>query len=95
MDDIRCGVWVKEIVSGFTGVVTAVSHYISGCTHCCVEQRARKKDNGDTIEQWFDIRRLHTIAGKKRIVLADIDSPASEVGRSVGGPGPSCSNAHP
>ena len=95
MDDIRCGVWVEEIVSGFAGVVTAVSHYISGCTHCCVESETRQEDNGKVIEQWFDIRRLSAVAARNPIVLDDINTPIPETARPVGGPGPSCSNAHP
>ena len=54
---VECGVWVEDIISDFAGVVTGVAHYINGCTSCKVESSTRKED-GEVIEQWFDVRRL-------------------------------------
>jgi hypothetical protein len=59
MNDLL-GKKVKDQISGFTGVVTGVCHYITGC-HQLLIQPACKLD-GDAVEsRWMDMDRCEVM----------------------------------
>ena len=45
----------KDIITGFTGKVTAICRYITGKDRCGVSALNSK---GEPVEEWFDIERL-------------------------------------
>lgn len=56
---------VEDTISGFRGVITALTRYQNGNTRACVE--AMELDAGKPIqEQWLDVYRLR---------LIQVDSP--------------------
>jgi hypothetical protein len=58
---------VKDIISGFKGIVTGKCSYITGCEQFLVQPKSKKTDSKpDAV--WFDIDRLQSV-GKKIIKL--------------------------
>ena len=57
------GATVKEVISGFTGVVTGRVQYITGCFQYLITSR-----NADVKPVWYDEDRLES-SNKKKLVL--------------------------
>jgi hypothetical protein len=56
---IKLGQKVKDVVTGFEGIITGRAQYIYGCDQYCVVPKAR---DGKTAEgQWFDEGRIKII----------------------------------
>jgi len=96
MQDIKLGMKVKDIVSGFTGIVTSYTTFLNGCVRLCVDPPMKK--NGDFVEpRCFDIQQLViisavTTATKMIDGLASTKkSKAKEI--STGGPRPAVQRA--
>lgn len=51
---ITLGDRVKDKISGFTGVVTGIANYITGCIQYRVEADKLDKDGACLKIQWFD-----------------------------------------
>jgi hypothetical protein len=64
---IQNGDTVKDKVTGFTGVVTGVAEYLTGCRQCCVQPAA--KDGEFKAAHWFDDDRLSIEPGTIRVNL--------------------------
>jgi hypothetical protein len=63
---IELGDKVTDNVTGFTGVVTGLADYLTGCSQACVQPIL--KDDADWKEaRWFDVDRL-TITELKAVV---------------------------
>ena len=72
------GCSVRDVITGFTGIVTGVVYYITGCNQALVQPRT--KDDGSFVEsRWFDFDRLET-SGEvvAQLVINDpgFDAPA-------------------
>ncbi len=69
MDKIEAGDKVKDIVTGFEGIVIAVTHWLNGCTRMGVQSDVLK-DGLPTDTIWFDEPQLSLVeTGKvKRMV---------------------------
>lgn len=65
MAKIELGDKVKEVVTGFTGVVTGIASYLTGCDQACVTPRV-KEDGSHVSGQWYDVTRLEVL--KKGVV---------------------------
>jgi len=52
---------VKDIVTGFTGVVTGSVYYLTGCNQHLVVAKPKKK-NKKAVSVWYDDTRLLLIA---------------------------------
>ena len=64
---IELGVRVRDLITGFSGIVTGVCSYISGCHQALVVPPVDK--DGKMVDGlWFDIQRLEVVTGD-RIVL--------------------------
>ena len=71
------GVKVKDIVSGFQGIVTSRTEYLNGCIRYGVEAQELKKD-GDAHELWFDeavLERKSAGITRRMKNRADIEPP--------------------
>ncbi len=58
MDRIKLGDIVTDDISGFTGVVVGICHYLTGCTQMLVTPKKLSADGGKIDSQWFDEGRL-------------------------------------
>ena len=58
----------KDVITGFTGVITGVCSYITGCDQICLSPKVGK-DGGKLEGHWIDISRVEKVAGVPRIVL--------------------------
>lgn len=57
---VKLGSTVKDMISGFEGIVIARSEWLYGCNRLIVESK-RLKDGKPTEGQWFDEQRIETI----------------------------------
>ncbi len=51
---------VKDVITGFTGIVTGRSEYLNGCVHYSVEAKSKAGGKPDTI--WIDEQQLEVTA---------------------------------
>lgn len=56
---------VKDVITGFTGIVIAKTKYINGCSRCGVQSTELGKDGLPTESIGFDDPQLRIIAKKK------------------------------
>lgn len=64
---VELGDKVKDNVSGFTGVVTAITHFLNGCTQCEITPKAKEGEKYPEIVS-IDIGQLIIIAPKRKKV---------------------------
>jgi hypothetical protein len=65
---ITNGMKVTDIITGFTGTVTGIVSYISGCNQALVAPPLDAK--GEVPEsKWFDLQRLQQVPGSSILVL--------------------------
>jgi hypothetical protein len=57
---VELGDRVKEKITGFIGIVTGISHWLTGCSTCGVQSKGTN-DGKPISPQWFDIGRLEVI----------------------------------
>jgi hypothetical protein len=74
---IELGMTAKDKITGFTGVVTGVCFYLSGCNQALVVPPV-SKDGSFKDGQWFDFQRLE-IKDKKKITLDNREKPGFDV----------------
>lgn len=55
--EIKFGDLVKDSITGYEGVVTGFTSYLTGCDQVLVTQKWKKQD-GDVKAAWFDITRV-------------------------------------
>lgn len=69
VDDLL-GKTMKDVITGFQGVVTGSCRYITGCDQYLLQpvNKANKHDDKKSAE-WFDENRLKVVKGKKRVVI--------------------------
>jgi hypothetical protein len=69
---VKNGQEVIDRITGFTGIVTGVCDYITGCKQALIQPRI--KENGDFVEsRWLDMDRL-TVTSTPAISLAVSDN---------------------
>ena len=78
------GQTVKEVVTGFTGVIMGRTDYLTGCNRYGVMPVKLSKEGKRAEWEWLDETVLELVAGAKKIVIKE--SPALK----TGGPGRSC-----
>lgn len=83
---MKFGDKVKDIISGFTGIVTGKAQYMTGCNQTLVSQQ----DSAAKAEAaWFDDSRL------KVVKQSAVSLPRAAVARNPGGPTPSGAPSRP
>lgn len=66
------GITVKDKITGFSGIITGLARYITGCDQYLVQPEAK---NGDYKEgRWFDEGRLVEVPEKSRITEDQVES---------------------
>lgn len=60
------GEHVHETVTGFEGIICVTTQFMNGQTDCCVE--ARELTEGKPVLEWFNAKRLTTIATEEKTV---------------------------
>lgn len=61
---VKLGNKYKDSISGFAGIATARTIYVTGCIRVCLEQTKLSKE-GSPMECWFDEIMLRTMSGRK------------------------------
>lgn len=82
--DIKLGSVVKDVISGFEGVVTGRAHFLTGCDQVLLTPQSLDKDGKRQLGEWLDIQRCELVPGKPVVTLrpapntpgADEPSPA-------------------
>jgi len=80
---IKIGETVKDIVTGFKGVVTSRTEYLYGCTRLGVQPKA-DKDGKMPEAQWFDEPALTKVKGSKTLERASLDTGGPGMGNPKG-----------
>ena len=70
MNDLKenFGFTGKDIITGFTGVITGATSYISGCDQLLLAPRADEKGNVKD-GQWYDSSRVQIMPEHPRVEL--------------------------
>ena len=74
---IQLGQKVKDKITGFTGVITGVCDYLSGCNQALVVPPV-KADGSYTDGHWFDVQRLDVVDAA-RLVLDNGATPGCDI----------------
>lgn len=75
-DAIQLGDRVRDLITGFEGVVTGRCEYITGCTQVLVAPAA--KDGAFVESHWFDVDRCEPAGGKRISLAVSIAGPDKE-----------------
>ncbi len=68
------GIKVKDVISGFSGVITGRAQHITGCNTYGVNPQ--KVVEGKIQEvQWFDEQRIIAVPGKKLVIKNELNGP--------------------
>jgi hypothetical protein len=62
------GVWLKDLVTGFTGCVVARMDSLTGCNRYCLQPEL-DKDGKNQDALWIDEHSLQVDTTKQRVVL--------------------------
>jgi hypothetical protein len=62
MFKFELGLKVKDIITGFSGVITGRCEYLTGCRQYSIS--SNKLHSGDIKQVWFDEDRLNPVKGK-------------------------------
>ena len=73
---LEMGVTAKDKVTGFVGVITAHTQYISGCSQILLVPTV--KDNKKQDAEWFDEQRCERV-GSNQVVLFNDETPGCDV----------------
>jgi len=85
-ESIELGDRVKHKITGFKGVVVAVTQWLNGCVRLNVQPEKLKKEGGQADVETVDIGELELLA--KRVIEAPLPAPAFVAGTHPGGPRP-------
>ena len=81
----------KDRITGFSGTITGVVFYVTGCAQYLITPKV-KKDNDKSEPMWFDETRI-LIMGDKRVMEPDfLKSPPRLDGSDTPAP---CKSQHP
>ena len=74
---MELGTTHKDVITGFQGVATGISSYISGCTQVLLAPPI--DDSGNLREaQWFDIQRLQPVPDTPAFTLNNSSAPGHD-----------------
>ena len=68
MNKFEFGLKAKDIISGFTGIITGHSDYITGCDQYLLVPQV-KEDNSAPESKWYDENRIEIMSREQQIVL--------------------------
>lgn len=65
---------VKDIITGFMGIVTGSVYYITGCNQYLITPKV-KVDNASVESSWYDEDRLELVVVRKDKIKNSINGP--------------------
>ncbi len=65
----------KDDITGYEGVVVALTHYITGCTHCSLQAKITKEGKVPEWENFDDKRMTLVKAAKPEKVAKPVSGP--------------------
>ncbi|QKC83247.1 hypothetical protein [Mesorhizobium sp. NZP2077] len=68
------GTTLRDIVTGFSGVVVGRVEYLTGCNQALLQPKV-KEDGALTDSVWIDEQRLEAVSGVARVKLDNGTSP--------------------
>jgi hypothetical protein len=71
------GAKYRDKITGFEGIATAASTYISGCSQVLLT--AQVGPDGEIKSHWFDEQRMEPVVGAARITLDNGDTPGCDI----------------
>ncbi len=71
----KLGDILKDAVTGFEGVVLAMTVFYTGCIHYALQPRKLNKEGKENDWAWYDESRL-TFAGKRLELPGQVKTPA-------------------
>ncbi len=75
--ELKLGVMAHDRITGFTGRVTGLVDYISGCNQALIIPEVDK--DGRLVEgHWFDVQRIEVLPGEV-LVLDNGQTPGADV----------------
>jgi len=81
------GIEVKDVITGFTGVIMVRAEYITGCDRYGVLSKKLNKDGIPDNYVWFD--ETHLIVIKKKRIVLDVEQATIKPQKiRTGGPRP-------
>jgi hypothetical protein len=83
---IEMGAKVRDIVSGYEGIITAYTVHITGCDVVAIKSRALDKDGKTQDPLWVDVTRVQRLDCPSPDIAAMIAVSDAENGREKGGP---------
>lgn len=75
---IELGCRAKDKISGFTGRVTGIANYLTGCNQVLVVPEKLKDDGSKVSGEWFDIQRCERVGGDV-LVLDNGSTPGADI----------------
>lgn len=78
MADVELGRKATDKVTGFTGIITGLCYYISGCNQALLNPRVGP-DGASREPNWFDVQRLDVDEAVDAIVLDNGATPGSDM----------------
>lgn len=69
---IKLGSKVTDKVSGFSGIVTGVARYLTGCNQYAVVPKAKSDADSAPDAAWYDEGRLEVITDNSGITAAEV-----------------------
>jgi hypothetical protein len=75
---IQLGDMVKDRITGFQGVVLAITHWFNGCVRLVVQPDKLNKEGGIAKEETFDAEQVDVVKTQayKRLALEQVQAPA-------------------
>ncbi|MEN6368570.1 MAG: hypothetical protein ABFD77_02605 [Thermotogota bacterium] len=86
---VEMGARVKDVVSGYEGIVSAYTVHITGCDVVAIKSRGLDKDGKIQDPVWIDVTRVEVIGPPAPEIAAVIKKSDDEEGRTgskTGGP---------
>lgn len=77
---IVLGQKVKDQLTGFTGIVEAITNYLNGCEQALVRPKFKPKDAEYPKAAWIDVEQLVVIKGTKTLTLKEKKTPSPSGG---------------
>lgn len=72
---IKLGTTVRDVITGFEGVVTGRAEYLTGCAQVQVVPRVLDKDGKRRDSEWFDEQRVSPLPGVDLLTLDNTKTP--------------------
>lgn len=64
MNQIKLGSKARDIITGFTGIITSRATYLTGCDQYCIKPQKLMKDGSMQEGVYFDIEQIEILDAK-------------------------------